>query len=200
MLVTSKANTKNARLSTNHLDTSLILRYIFAFPCREHTHGQNGGSVNIAEEYASRRVAEAAVKKQWEDVAMHLAKRIPASCRTFGEKQNWIRSDNPALHSSWILPASLEGWIVRMEKYGFALLVNIRSDELDNTGFTDMEDALKKLRSLQRAWRDHIRMVLQSYKSKGKIDLIRMTFYMRGFEWSEEEYLRGFKTRTQNEN
>lgn len=141
--------------------------------------------MNIAEEYARRRAAEAAAKKQWEDVAMHLAKRIPASCRTFGEELNWIRSDNPAFHDSWILPTSIEDWIIVTEKYGFGRLMNIRSDELDNTGFTDMEDALKKLRSLQRAWRDHIRIILQCYKFEGKIDFITMTFYVRGIEKKE---------------
>ncbi len=151
--------------------------------------------MNIAEEYAKRRAAEAAVKKQWEDVAMHLAKRIPASCRTFGEKLNWIRSDNPALHDSWILPTSLEDWILLTEKYGFGRSVNIRSDELDNTGFTDLEDALKKLRSLQRAWRGRVRIVIQCFKFKGKIDLITMTFYMCGFEWNAEDYLRRFQSK-----
>jgi hypothetical protein len=200
MLVTSKANTKNARLSTNHLDTSLILRYIFAFPCREHTHGQNGGSVNIAEEYARRKVQ---IRISPCGRSNLQARRAKSSCY---EVRDCRIESNSVFHRMYdtTRECALRGALQRLP-IAFSqplplLLVNIQSDELDNTGFTDMEDALKKLRSLQRAWRDHIRMVLQCYKSKGKIILIRMTFYMRGFGWSEEEYLRGFKTRTQNEN
>lgn len=138
--------------------------------------------MNIAEEYARKRAAEAALKKQWEEVAMHLAKRIPASCRTFCEALNWIRFDDPELHQYWRLPISLEEWIVRMEKYGFGLTMKVRNGELEDTGFVDGEDALKKLRNLRRAWKDHIRISFQCDKHNGKIDVINMTLYVRGIE------------------
>lgn len=151
--------------------------------------------MNIVEEYACKREAEDVLKKQWDDVAMHLAKRIPASCRTFGETLNWIRFDDPELYRHWRLPISLEEWIVRMKTYGFGLVMKVRNGELDDTDFADGEDALKKLRSLQRAWKDHIRIRFQCDKHNGKIDVINMTLYVRGFEWNAEDYSREFQSK-----
>ncbi|MCX6714953.1 MAG: hypothetical protein NTX72_04000 [Candidatus Uhrbacteria bacterium] len=107
--------------------------------------------MNIPEEVARKRAAEAALKKQWEDVAMQLALLIPKSCRPCAEHLNWIRSDDPEFHQYWRLPISLAEWVGRMEKFGFGLTMKFRNGDLEDTGFVDAEDALKKLRSLQRA-------------------------------------------------
>ncbi|OGL98666.1 hypothetical protein A2318_02130 [Candidatus Uhrbacteria bacterium RIFOXYB2_FULL_45_11] len=141
--------------------------------------------MNIPEELAHRRAAEAAIKKRWEEVAMDLASRIPKSCREYATCLNWIRSDDPEFHRSWRLPISLYEWIDRMERMEFGLTMKIRDGDLEETGFVDAEDALKKLRSLQRAWKDHIRITFQCDRNRGKIDVINMTFYVRGIEKKE---------------
>lgn len=141
--------------------------------------------MNIPEEYARKREAEAALKKRWDEVAMQLAKHIPASCQTFGESQKWIRSEDPNQHQDWRLPTDLMGWVERMERSEFGLYMKFCDADLEDLGLVDGKNALKKLRSLQRAWKDHIRITLHCDRNRGEIDVIHVTLYIRGIEKKE---------------
>jgi len=108
--------------------------------------------LSILEAHDERVRLEQAAEETWRTLAKKLEALIPEDLRLMAEAFNWIEGDEP-----WRLPLWLKK-LVEKNQEGFNEYVCIQPCHLADYGFTDFEDAKRKMNQLPGAWKNLVRM------------------------------------------
>jgi len=137
---------------------------------------QTRRSMNLSlKEVADRKAAlENEAKQIWFAFASRLAESIPESCRAFANEKGWYKSESDGF---WNLPEFLEQ-MIHITKFGGGINDKYHKIDLETYGFGSFEDLEIKLKELEQAWANEVR--IEICKNDGY--RIEVRYYASEFE------------------